>query len=197
MGALAFAMTALLAVGLATGPALALDQLLNGKRLLVRDTGKRSVFNFQARDGAVTVPVGADAPTVVGARVQLVNPITGENRAFDMPASLWRANGAGTKFVYRDRRQTVGPVTLAILRNGRLLKVVMKATAITLDEPSQNALAVVLVSGGQRYCTEFGLDAIRRDEPCRFLARRSARPLQCPDGAISSATGAFVAGPAS
>lgn len=185
------AMTSL-AFGATLAPALALDQLITGKKLLVKDTGRKSIFNFQSLDGAILAPSGPDAPTVVGARLQVVNPLTGENRTFEMPAARWRSDRTGTKFTYRDRKQQTGPIVQAIIKNGRFLKVKMKATGITLDEPAQTALSVVFVSGRNRYCTLFPADSIRRDEPCRFLARLSARATQCPDEAISSVTGAFL-----
>lgn len=182
------------ALGLLAMPAFAADQLLNGTKLIVKDTGNRSRLVFQTRDELVTVGVGANAPTSAGMRFELRNPVTGESATFDLPARLWRANRPGTKFAYRDRRGGAGPVRNAILRNGRFLRVTVDNTGISLDEPSQGSLAVVMTGGDQRYCALFAASSVRRDVPCKFIARRSARPIACPAGAIGgSPGGAFLA----
>lgn len=179
-------------LGLFAVPALAIDQLVLGTKLMATDAGNKNRIVFLSRDEGLTVGTGADAPTVAGMRFQILNPLTGASATFDLPARFWKANRFGTKYTYKDRRAEAGLVRKAVFRNGRLLKVVVNATGISLAAPSQGALAVVLVSGAQRYCAIFAADAVRRDVACRFMAKKSARPVACPPGAVSSPSGAFV-----
>src|SRR5207249_4067541 len=134
-------------------------QLLAGKRFLLKDNQdpSRRRLRWLARDARVTLPPPvSDRPTVAGATLLLLNPTTGETASVVMPATGWTQQANG--FRYKDPGTVNGAVQRALVRGGKLVKLVAKGSGIgfTLDEPSQGSLGVVLTIGGSRYCTLFG-----------------------------------------
>jgi hypothetical protein len=161
-------------------PAGAVDQLVPGRKLVVRvgRYGGQKVV-FVARGPGITAPAsGANDPTESGARLEILAQ-SGESAAFDMPASNWTTNAAGTVFKFKNASAPAGPseVEIAYLRNGSV-KVSAKSTGITLDEPSQGEIGIILETGSNRYCARFG--GVRRDEPGTFSARNAPAPASCP-----------------
>jgi hypothetical protein len=156
-------------------------QRLIGKRLSLRDgsdPAKRQL-GWLAKDTTITLPQGADRPTVAGALLTITNPTTGETATLSMPASGWTESSKG--FAYSDPRHALGPVKRAFLRARRLAKVLASGSGIgfTLDEPSQGSLGVVLTTGSRSYCTLFG-GTVRTDRFDRFIAVRAPAPAMCP-----------------
>jgi hypothetical protein len=195
----ALAVAALLASAL---PGTAAVQLLPGRTLTLVKVGgsgpERTVF--VAKDAGITIPTpdGPDDPRSGGATLA-IHAASGESATLPMPAAGWRLNRAGT--VYRFRGTS--PVKSALLKNGKLLRVVATTTGITLDEPSQGSVGLVFTTGAAgtaRYCADFG-GTVTRDGAGKFFARRADAPPECPgppvcgDGAIE--TGERCDGPGS
>src|SRR5581483_5004987 len=164
-----------------TRTARAVDQTLPGTKLDIRDASTRRSLVFQTKSSAVVAPSGPDAPTTVGATFQVFNPNSGESATFDMPAANWSVNSTGTMFRFRNRSAPAGPsaVKLAVIKDGRLIKVSAKDSGLTLDEPTQGSVGIVLTSGTRRYCALFD-SGIVRDQPGRFSARNAPAPAACP-----------------
>lgn len=169
------------------GAAHAADQLTPGKKLDVRAGGKESV-HFSAK-GSFTLPApgSADDPTHGGATFQLVNPTTGESFTFTLPDRRWSVSPKGTAYRYRDFTLSEPDRVVSAFIGGRSLKVVVKKTGITLDEPAQAALAIVLASGAVRYCARFDDGSIVKDAPGRFTAKNAVAPTAC-YGSITTTT---------
>jgi outer membrane protein assembly factor BamB len=163
---------------------------ISGERLLVQDkpldaSGSRLIV--VSGDGAAIWPDagGMDDPTIHGATLEVRNPGTGETAMLDLPAPSWEVVGAGGSS-FRYREAGFGPCKAAIIRAGRLLKIRCKGAGIpiTLDEPSQGALALQLTIGATRYCMLFGGE-IRSDTQAsprtvgRFVARGADAPTSC------------------
>jgi hypothetical protein len=181
----AIALAAVLGVfGVTAAPAA--DQPLPARRLLVLDLPGHGVLfhNAKHEDLGVQVPApgGPDDPTTVGGTLLIYNPTTCESATFDMPASHWRiahAEGAlAFKFVNRDAPAPPSEVLIAVIGVDRV-KVRARASGITLDEPSQGSLGVVVTLGAQRYCTFFG-GFVTRDGPGGFTGRLAPAPASCP-----------------
>jgi len=139
----------------------------------------RRRLGWATRDRSLAPLNGDDRPTIAGASLLVVNPTTGETATLAMPAAGWTQLPAG--FRYSDRTLARGPVRNALIRSGRLAKVVAMGSAIgfTLDEPMQGSLGAVFTTGGRRYCTLFG-GRVRRDAPGRFVASKAPPPPVCP-----------------
>ena len=159
-------------------------QPLFGKKLSLRDTNPdpaRRQLMWLAKDASLTIPTtAADRPTAVGATITIRNPTSGESTTMTMPAAGWTQLSNGD-FRYRDRRRALGPVKTALLKRGRLAKVIAKGggVGLTLNEPSQGSLGVTLASGSRRWCTVFG-GTIVKDQAGRFVAKNAPPPAACP-----------------
>jgi hypothetical protein len=159
------------------------DELLPGTTLALRQVPKKSEHLVVVVRASLPAPLpgGTDDPRLTGARVEIGNPATGEWARLDAPPAGWSVNRVGTLFRFRnaspkDRRDQ--PVAI-VIRHGKRLKIVGRAIGISLDETTQQRLAVVVTSGTRRYCLVFG-GKIRRDEPGRFVARAAPVPASCP-----------------
>jgi len=162
-------------------PAAAVDQLLTGRKLLLKDTGRRNRLKLVAVDGALLVPQDRDAPTVAGAMLTIINPLTNEAQSVPLPAEDWRVNRSRTIYRYRNRdARFPNFVKSAVIRNRRMMKLVADSTGISLNESSQGALGFILTFGTVRYCLLFPPTSVARDEPCLFRAKRSVAPIACP-----------------
>src|SRR5439155_1533469 len=162
--------------------ARAVEQLLPGRMLTMRAAASGSQRTlFVGRSSAIVAPTpgGPDDPTVVGATLAL-RAASGESAAFDLPASSWSVNAAGTAYKFRNPSAPAGPSTvrMALVKDHATLRVAARATGITLDEPSQGSIAVIFTSGTLRYCTSFG-GTVVRDQPGSFIARNAPPPASC------------------
>jgi len=174
----AFVTVALVVLAAEAGAA---DQLLRGKKLMVKAGASRQSLSVVLLDDAIVAPGSADAPTAQGATLRIVNPTSGETASFALPASNWTANAPNTVFTFRNTSAPLGvsEAKVARIAGGRRITLRARDTGITLDEPSQGSIGVVLESGSQRYCALFG-DAVRRDEPGVFVAKDAPAPDECP-----------------
>jgi hypothetical protein len=184
------------------------EQPVGGKRLVVRDkdgdpTARR--ITARAADSFIETPLpgSADDPSIAGAVVELVNPVTGESATFTLPpGSGWRSiGGAGQRgYAYSDRTGANGPCRSLSVRRGRGFKAVCVGSngniPFTLDEPSQGTLAATLTLGGaNRHCMTFGAGQIVQDTQATggnlgVFSGRNAPPAPCPQP--GSPSGAFL-----
>src|SRR5256712_9057587 len=158
--------------------ARAVEQLLPGRMLTMHAAASgRQRTLFLARSTAIVAPArgGPDDPTVVGATLAL-RAASGESAAFDLPASNWSVNAAGT--AYKFRNPGAPTVRMALVKDHATVRVGTRATGITLDEPSQGSIAVLFTSGTLRYCAYFG-GTVVRDQPGSFIARNAPPPPSC------------------
>jgi len=168
------------------GRAMATDQTLPGNRLLIVDLpGHGGLLHIAKREDLnvhIPVPDGPDDPIRVGGSFVIYNPTTCESATFDMPASGWHHSHAeGTtafKFVNRNAPAPPSQVLIAEIGVDRV-KVRARAAGISLNEPSQGSLGVVVTLGSLRYCTLFG-GTVRTDQPGMFAARLAPAPSACP-----------------
>jgi hypothetical protein len=167
--------------------ALGSDAPITGKKLVVRDTPSPRLV-FVSRD-AVPGPTltGADDPTFFGAMLTVAGG-GGESVTIDLPAAGWTATGTGT-FRFRNRTAPSGisSVRSAIIVPGRRLKIFSRTPSISLNEPSQGSITIVLDSGNLRYCATFG-GAVTRDEPGKFNAKDAPAPVACPPRPTTTST---------
>jgi hypothetical protein len=171
-------------------PACAVDVPVAGRILRVRDRANEPTarrLTLEARDAAIAIPATGSTgdPTLVGAVVDLLNPLSGERQTIALPASGWQSSRDGYR--YRDRLAAFGPCARAFLRTGRW-KAKCRGAGITftLDEPVQDTLVSALALGNDRvYCTRFGgvvdTDAgLTASRSGRFTARDAPAPDTCP-----------------
>lgn len=173
---------AIASVAVATS-AGAIDVPILGTKLVVKDTGRSAKLVFKSVDPLLEVPDPLEGPDRLGATLTILNPTNGKVGSLSLPAAGWRANRSGTTYKYRDALVRV------LLRNRRQLKVKVRSTVIDIRDDSQGTLAVHFEVGARRYCALFDPFSVRRDRPCKFVAKRAAAPVVCsPVAAVSDLT---------
>jgi hypothetical protein len=177
--ALGFGVLLLLTV--TVGPcriAAAADHPMEASVLDIQDAGDRQRLRLSTPSPFHLPGV---SPDLTGAVLQVGNPLTGEVGYLLLPpGDGWSRSASGTSYAYNGRANgdVSPPVRSLRLKEGGRLKLVTRATGITLDEGSQGRLSVVLAMGGDRYC--WACVGTRRDAPGDFSANRCSAPVACP-----------------
>lgn len=166
---------------LSTATAHAADVLVPGRKLVMSAQSGRQSLTFTAKSPLIAP---TDDPRTGGATLSVVAADSGESATIDLPASRWTANAAGTVFTFKD---PTGTVKSAKIKAGAL-SVKARSTGISLNEPSQAGVGIVLATATTRHCALFG-GTIRRNLPGRFQAKNAPAPASCPGGAAAPRAG--------
>jgi hypothetical protein len=142
-------------------------QLLRGTKLVLTakptNAGKRALV-LLSKDPQVSLGAGSgsgDDPTIAGAMLRVRS--TGADAfdaAYPLPASGWapivvRGNVKGYR--YKDRALVAGPVKMATVRSGKLVKAVAKGAELVHGLGGDpEPVDVELRIGGHGYCMRFG-----------------------------------------
>jgi hypothetical protein len=153
-------------------PGSAAERPVPGKKLVMKAKGSKQSMAFIAKTALDLTAVGD--PTSVGATLKVVNPSSAEVATFDLPASGWKLNKKRTIAKFRG-----SPIKLALVKQKSGLKVVGKTTGITLDEPQQGSIGLVLTLGPVQFCALFG-GTVKKDQPGKFIAKKAPPPARCP-----------------
>ena len=187
------------ALVLAASHAGAADQLIVGKKLLIKnnaDTSKNKVV-FLAKDASIAQPSGTGDPTTGGGSLAVTDIETGESFTIPLPAEGWRPIGT-TGFLYKDSLGATCKIVL--IKNNKLTKAVCRGTQVAYDlGAAQNAVRVVLSTGAtNRYCTVFSAArgcSVKKDgsdDKTYTAVNCTAAPSGC---SPASPSGAFLDGP--
>ncbi len=156
-------------VAVCTTSALAADQLIKGKKLLLKNPGGAPSANnkivFISKDALLAQPTGiAEDPrcaplgTATSGNASAALTVTGSD-TFGIPLKCdnWTVNGAGNLFKYKD--SSGGSCTVVIVKNNKLVKAVCKGAQVDYDlTAAETSVDVVLRSGpSNRYCTNFSV----------------------------------------
>jgi hypothetical protein len=175
------------ALALAAVPSWAMDAPISGKKLTLRDTPSPKLVLVSR--AAITGPTftGSDDPTFFGATLQ-VTSMGGETETVDLPAGGWSFSNSGV-FRFRNTLAPAGisPVRTVIITPGRRLKILAKTPVISLNEPSQGGISVILQSGTLRYCATFG-GVVTLDTLGKFNAKNAPTPGGCPPPPTTTST---------
>ena len=174
-------------VGILAAPSRATDQAISAKRIVVRDTPTPKLLMVSSASIQAPTQTGTDDPTFFGATLTVTTQ-GGESASIDLPASGWKASSNG---VFRFRNgiapSGISAVRTAIIVPGRRLKILSRSPGVSLDEPSQGSITVVLESGTRRYCTTFG-GTITQDVMGKFNAKNAPAPGGCPPKPTTTTT---------
>ena len=171
-------------------PALAADQLVPGKIIIVKPGTLAKVI----AKGTFVLPAGADDPTTAGGSLlirDLGDPMNANT--YTLPSTGWKGlgNPAGSKgFKYKGAGSLTDPCKVVLIKT-KIVKAVCKGAGVTLTTPVTVQPAVVAVnlsSGpGTSYCAEFGGTEIKNISS--IMKRKDALT---PPSACSSPSGAFL-----
>jgi hypothetical protein len=178
-------------VAVCATPALAADQLMPGKIMIVKPGTLAKVIS----KGAFTVPTpaGSDDPTVAGGSLlikDLGDPMNADT--YSLPSSGWKGlgNPAGSKgYKYKGAGSGSDPCKVVLIK-AKIVKAVCKGTGVTLTTPvtaPPAEMAVNLTVGTGSFCAEFGGTEIKNTDT--ILKRKDATT---PPSACSSPSGAFL-----
>ncbi len=181
-------LTAVAILTLTSDAAWALDRAIFGQKMIVKrsSSGKEKLIVF-LKDQSLLFPAigGADDPSSAGMLIELFPGNGGSTASFLMPTGLGKpgwttkdANFDSYKFVNRDAPDGISEIRVALLRQGKLLKIVAKRTGLDLATPQQS-VGVRITTGSLRNCALFTGLTIQRDEPGLFKARKAPPPLGC------------------
>jgi cysteine-rich repeat protein len=169
----------------AAGVADAYDEPLAGTKLKLRSVSSASGTRHESLTlslrGPSLLPAGTDAPNLVGVILQ-IHAASGETADLSLPPCGWSSFVGGYKF---KNRNLPTPVQSAVITT-KIVKLKARSVGISLDEASQGAIDVALLSGAPRYCALFG-GTVLRDAPGYFFAKNTPRPFAC---AASTTVGA-------
>lgn len=135
----------------ASSYANAADQGITGKKLLLKSTPKLVLLS---KDAGISI---AGSDPIGGADSSITfddgsGPVT-----FSLPKTLWKTNGSGTLFKYKNASAPGGPsvVKVAKIKPG-LLKVVAKGLPFAVPNGAQSIDVVLSLDGGTNtYCMTF------------------------------------------
>jgi hypothetical protein len=191
-----FAIVAILS--LLAVPAFAADQLIVGKKLLIKNppsgpTGNRVVH--LAKDPSITLGAagGAGDPQCSGAgggggAMRIIPSNGGPEMNVALPCENWTTNATNTLYQYKDNTG-VSTCTFVMVKNGVLVKSVCKVS-IGLDVDGAMApVAVITILNTQRYCTEFGGTLVKDgSDNVTFKAKDASAPGICGDATPTTTT---------
>jgi polyvinyl alcohol dehydrogenase (cytochrome) len=161
------------------------DQLISGKRLVLRDSpsAAKRRLSVLSNDPALTLGGGngsTDDPTRSGGSVR-VRTASGDrfDSAYNLPAIGWRLIGRpGANQGYRFTSKT-GPIASVVLKRGKELKIAGTGAFTARLSTNPNPVDVVLRTGTTHYCMDFG-GSTTFSIGSRFSGKRSPAPSGCP-----------------
>ena len=194
------AVAVVLASLLLTASAQALDQPIDGVKLVLKRSATAETLVFVSRDADALFPTlgGTDDPAVGspgGALVDLFSASEG-SASLSVPRVVgdvgWTVSiGTVPRFRFRNPDAPAGlsPVRVLLLKQGRVLKVVAKAVGLPLATP-QGAVGIRVVMGTLRSCARFTGATIRKDVAGRFVGKGAlaAALADCSDGSLAGGT---------
>ena len=137
------------------------DAPLTGKVLTLRTAAQNSV-TAKSKDSSIDLGGGvgsADDPTVSGGSLRVRSVVGGFDDTYPMPAGSWSVIGDPSNakgYRYKDPDQANGPIKVAMLRSGKLIKAVGKGAGLNHTlAANPDPVDVVLQTGTKRYCMTF------------------------------------------
>jgi hypothetical protein len=186
------------------GFAHAANELITGKKLLIKNSGGGNKVVYLSKDTSITTAAAAGTgdPRCSGAgggggalRVRG----QGGDFTITLPCADWSANGPETLYKFHDSTQAT--CTIVQVKNGTLVKAICKGAqvAYTLGTAQGNVDVTVRTgSAPQRYCATFGPPPTQvvkdGSDGKTYLAKSSPAPGSCaasPSGAFLDDSGLF------
>jgi hypothetical protein len=173
-----------------TMPALAADQLILGKKLLIKNppagvAGNKVVHLGKDPSIVIGPSGGAGDPTCTGAggggasSVRIVASGSAGDITIPLPCGGWTTNPANTLYKYKDPTNTT--CTLVLVKNGVLAKAICKGSQVAIDvDASMSPVAIVMTLNGDAFCAEFGGTIVKDGADDKtFLRKAASAPAGC------------------
>jgi hypothetical protein len=189
MGSVAVGLTLTAILALSPAAALAVDELMDGKLVLVQGVNhfREKSVRFHTGDGkSFALPDASNDPRDIGGTLTVFDTGGGAGTStFDLPDSGWKKIPPGNPnkvegFQYKGEGTADDPCKYVIVRP-QLVKAFCKGEEVTLTPPFSGDVAIVLTIGSFRYCALFGGSTVKNNEN-RTTRMGSVAPSSCPDG---------------
>jgi hypothetical protein len=200
---------------LLAGTALAADQLIQGRSLVVKDpTGgadvnKRNVLIVALERGSLSTITGDPTAPVGGGAVLKIfaNGANSTSQTFNLPQGtaatgrpFWSAIG-DKGFKYRDPKGDNGAVKTLLIKRSPAGTFIIKAIVagksgqvdIVPPNPGSDGYATLRIGGGDRYCVKYGPDGHVKNHAAQLFNVK--KPVA--EGCYGSPSQAFLDAPAS
>jgi hypothetical protein len=198
------------ALALCAGSALAVDQPIVGKKLLITNPASGPANNkvvYLSKDTTIQLPGPAtEDPRCPsngsgGAQLTVGSVATGESFTIGLPCMNWTVNTAGTLYKYKDVSGSTCKIVL--VKGNRLVKAVCKGTQVSyVLNADQVSVDVVLRTGSapRRWCSAFNAapqncSVVKNGSTGKYLAKNcGTAPVLCgasPSGAFLDDAGLF------
>lgn len=158
--------------------ARAADHVVAGKQLTLRDKNGKGALTLVLRDASIPIPAPGSAgdPSQVGLVVTLFGRVSDEQAALLAEPGLgrpgWKVRATPkATYTYANPTSTTA-LGSVVLRAGTGLTVRAKTAGLALAAPA-GAVAVRVDMGETSICALFDGDAVRKDEPGRFVGRNA------------------------
>lgn len=186
-------------VALSTGVGHATDQLIFGKKLLIKNppsgtTGNKVVH--LGKDPNITVggAGGAGDPQCSGAggggtsSLRIAASGGAGDITIPLPCGGWSTNGTNSIYKYKDT--TGATCTLVMVKAGVLAKAICKGAQVAIDlNGAMSPVSVVTTLNTEQYCTTFGGVASQDGSNDKtFLRKNAMSPGSCPAPPTTSST---------
>src|SRR5688572_17979338 len=166
-----------------SGAAGAADILIDGKITIIKDT---KLFKVVAKDlGGGTFPLpavgGAADPLINGGDVEVVDTGSLGNLSDGLTGGAWSGlgNPPGSKgYKYKNAAAPAGGAVKLIILKEKVIKILAKDDG-TLNGPVTGNVGIILTTGADNYCAEFGGTTIKND-PGLVKRKDAAAPPDCP-----------------
>ena len=194
----------LAAMLLVAATAGAADRPISGSKLQLKRSGTKESLTFISKDRSFLFPTsgGPDDPQAVGAVLEIV-PFPGTAISLAMPPGTgkpgWTAKAGASSRLKFDNPLAPGgisPVRVALLRQGRQIKITARAIAGLSFAPATESIAIRLTTGSLRACVRFDVSTVRRRDTSVFLAVNAASDSlpDCSDESIGLPSGCELSG---
>ena len=167
-----------------SGAATAADITIDGKITIVKDT---KLFKLVAKDaGGVdfVIPAvgGAADPLINGGDVEVFDTVGAGGELFDdLTGGTWSGLGnppGTTGYKYKNTAAPAGGLVKIIILKPKVIKILAKDDA-SINPPVSGNLGIILTTGADRYCAEFGGTTIKND-PGLLKRKDALAPGACP-----------------
>jgi len=165
------------------GAAMAADILIDGKITIIKDT---KLFKVVAKDlagGTFAIPAvgsGAD-PLINGGDVDVFDTASGGALNDPLSGGTWSGLGnppGTTGYKYKNTAAPAGGAVKIIILKPKVIKILAKDDG-TLNGPVSGNVGIILTTGSDRYCAEFGGTTIKN--VTGLVKRKDANaPGACP-----------------
>jgi hypothetical protein len=172
-----------------SGAAGAADILIDGKITIIKDTKLFKVVAKDLQGGTFNIPVvgsGAD-PLINGGDVEVVDTGGLGNLSDTLSGGAWTGLGnppGTTGYKYKNTLAPAGGAVKIIILKEKVIKILAKDDG-SLNGPVGGNVGIILTTGSDRYCAEFGGTTIKNETG--LVKRKDAEaPSDCPEQGVGT-----------